>query len=181
MDPDLARVLGELEAKEEAGLIRTETETDGTWLYMQRGATESRIALKPLLQLLCAGDHVHAVDPDDDRHLNILMGIEMTILQHYRDNPCLTDADVLRTLDRMAQFLGRDGQRVVGHLGQVIETRLRMVLSIADYSFRDVRKLLRYILRSVERHRKWNGANGYLEFIEAQLGAIDFNGKVAVS
>jgi len=150
-----------------------QAEANETWIHLKHGQIETKALLKPLKELFCSEDEVTAVDTEDEDHLEMLEAIEEAILIFYEHHPEITDTDVLMTLDRLSKFLGRDNFYAKDSLAAAIETKLRMTLSFTEYSFRDVRKFLNCILRSVERRKKVNGPRGYLDFIKEQFENVD--------
>ena len=106
---------------------------------------------------------------DDDRILALLMEIEESNMQFFCDvDPDLTDSHTALVLSNLAMKPGRDPGDDA--LCRFLQARLRLCLSLNDYSRQEVRWALNKIERSVQLHRSLDGPQGYLTFITEQLG-----------
>jgi hypothetical protein len=119
-------------------------------------------ALKPLDQLYGEGTGLPSMDGRDRQWLPLLLGIEEPIVEYYQDHAALTDAQVLLSLKLLSMNLAA---AATDELAREILLRLRLALSINDYSRQDVKMALRKVSQSVERHMKDAGTRGYLTFI----------------
>jgi hypothetical protein len=54
-------------------------------------------------------------------------------------------------------------------LATAVQLKLRLVLSLNDYSRQDVRQALRKVKQSANRHNRDGGRRGYLDFITQML------------
>jgi|SRR6266545_3471713 len=125
--------------------------------------------LKPLGTLYGTGPRAATVDPTDKQYMPLFLAIEQGMVRHYRSDPYLTDAKVLLALERLAMSPETDpaGDALVRHL----QYELRLLLSLKDYSRQDVRAALRKIAKSVARHTRLAGPDGYLTFIRDHVPA----------
>ena len=138
--------------EEEGGLVR---------ISGPKGAVEYR--LKPLAELFSSNGADPAVMKwEDPLYLFLLYAIEGEINRAYVSNPELTDSSVMLALDQLAiKPEAASNDAVV----RAITRRLRLTLSMDDYSRDEVRKAARKILASVKRHKAAAGIRGYLDFI----------------
>jgi len=134
-------------------------------IHTATGTTQYR--LKPLGDLFGEGVDARTLDFEDERYMPLLLGIEESILRFYEQDRRLSDARVSRALSDLAMHLDRPPGPEP--LRQRLRTDLRLVLSLNDYSRRDVRRALRKIRKSVRRHTQVDGPRGYLDFIRAQF------------
>lgn len=142
--------------EEEDGLVRVSG---------PKGAFEHR--LKPLAELYSSGAADLAVMKwDDPRYLSLLYAIEGEIKRVYEANPEMTDSAVMLALDQLAMKPETTSNDL---LVKAVTRRLRLTLSMDDYSRDEVRKALRKILASVKRHKAAAGVRGYLDFIMAHV------------
>lgn len=122
-----------------------------------------RYTLKPLDALFGQGYGATTLDPQDQRFQPLLLSIEQSIANCYRDNPKLSDGQVLLTLKQLVMNPAANCGNDPG--GQAIQARLRLFLSANDHSKQEVKLALRKVMQSVERHTKLAGPKGYLSFI----------------
>lgn len=125
------------------------------------------LPLRPLGDLYGKGTGLPSVDTKDETFLSLLMQIEEAIVEIYLDNPSLTDGQVSLVLED----LGMNPESPAGgdELKRAVQFRLRLTLSLNDYSRQDVRLGLRKIAKSIQRHTRDSGRRGYLEFIRQQF------------
>ena len=125
--------------------------------------------LKPLAALYGKGTGRDALDTLDPAFTPLLMSIEQVFVDRFRVEPELTDAAVTVALDRLClspeASPGRDSVAID------VQFRLRLTLSLHDFSRSDVRHALRKVKQSVARHTRQSGVRGYLTFIRQQLAA----------
>ena len=79
----------------------------------------------------------------------------------------MTDARVSLALDKLG--MSPEGEAGTDVLAKYLQFKLRMVLSMNDYSRNEVKAAIKKIGKSVERHTKLAGPRGYLTFIRQQL------------
>ena len=129
-----------------------------------------RHVLKPLPELFGKGHGVSSPEPQDERFMPLLLRIEESIVEHYEQDPDLTDGRVSLALSRLILQPGREpgDDALCWHL----QLDLRLLLSLNDYSRQEVRWALRKIDKSVRRHSRADGRRGYLEFIYGQFGEL---------
>lgn len=130
-----------------------------------------RHVLKPLPELFGKGHGVSSVDPQDERFMPLLLRIEESIVEHYEQDPGLTDGRVSLALSRLILQPGRDPDDDA--LCRHLQLDLRLLLSLNDYSRQEVRWALRKIDKSVRRHSRADGPRGYLDFIRDQFGLLE--------
>ncbi|MFO8011862.1 MAG: hypothetical protein R6X20_01015 [Phycisphaerae bacterium] len=126
-----------------------------------------RYTLKPLGDLFGDGVDARTLDVNDERYMPLLMAIEESIVRVYEEDPRLTDARVSLALSDLAMNL--ESPPGPEPLRQWLRADLRLLLSLNDYSRRDVRRALRKIEKSVRRHTRVDGPQGYLNFILDQF------------
>jgi hypothetical protein len=131
---------------------------------------KAQYVLKPLAELYGEGRGVTAVEPTDNGFMPLFLGIEETIIECYHANPELTDGMVALTLDRLVR--NPSAQFQPGELGTRLQARLRLVLSVNNYSRWEVQQAVRKIAKSVARHTAVSGIQGYLDFIDAQFPQV---------
>jgi len=129
-----------------------------------------RHVLKPLPELFGKGHGVSSVDPQDERFMPLLLCIEESIVEHYEQDPDLTDGRVSLALSRL--ILQPGGDPGDDALCRLLQLDLRLLLSLNDYSRQEVRWALRKIDKSVRRHSRADGPRGYLDFIRDQFGPL---------
>ena len=132
-------------------------------LEIDRPEGPVRYTLKPLKDLYGQGEPVQSISTMDETHLPLLLTIEQEIVRWYRDNPRLTDAQVLLTLRGLA--INPETPCAGDPLGMQLQFGLRLYLSLVDCSRQEVKLALRKIAKSVERHTKATGPRGYVDFI----------------
>jgi hypothetical protein len=126
-----------------------------------------RYTLKSVGDLFGEGVDAHTLDFKDERYMPLLMGIEESIVRVYERDPGLTDARVSLALSDLAMNL--ESPPGPEPLRQWLRADLRLLLSLNDYSRRDVRRALRKIEKSVRRHTRVDGPQGYVNFILDQF------------
>lgn len=136
------------------------------------GEAKLRHILRPVNELYSTKPEPRFVDAESDLYLPMVIAIEQTILSYYDANPGLADGTVQLALDRLAIDPG--AQPIKDELCQRLQMRIRINLSLEDYTKREVVAVLRKISKSVQRHSKISGHRGYLEFLE-KLDAGYFN------
>ncbi len=123
--------------------------------------------LKPLSQLYGPGRRYSSFDYKSETYVPLFLCIEECVLRHRRQQPELTDGDVMLSLDLLACAPEAD---VTSHvLARRMQLELRMLLSLNDYNRDEVRQVVRRLRKSVKLHNDLNGRYGYLDFIEEQL------------
>jgi hypothetical protein len=123
--------------------------------------------LKPLQELFSSKTAAPAVMKwDDPRHLHLLYTIEWAIKRVYMENPELTDSSVMLSLDQISMKPEVTSSDAVI---KEISRKLRVALSMDDYSRDEVKKAARKILASVKRHKAAAGMRGYLDFIREHV------------
>jgi len=124
--------------------------------------------LKPLHELYGPGINALSIQPDSDEYMPLFLGIEKEILTYWRTAPDLTDGQVSLALDRLA--ISPEAAISTEDLSAQLQLILRVLLSINDYSRKDVQRALRIINKSVARHTRDGGRHGYLNFIRSFVG-----------
>ena len=137
-------------------------------LMNESGETGTPHAVKPLAQLYGSGTGSESVEFEDNAFLSLLLSIEESILDAFKDQPSLTDAGVLFALDRLC--MTPDANMQSDPLAVDIQFALRVALSLNNYSRQDVRLCLRKVKQSAARHNKLAGTRGYLNFLRKTLG-----------
>ena len=123
--------------------------------------------LKPLGELYGNGVGAATVDPLNERYMPLFYAIEEGIVELAREDRTMTDARALLALERLG--MSPEGEAGNDVLVKYLQFKLRMVLSMNDYSRQEVKAAAKKIARSVERHTKLAGPHGYLMFIRRQL------------
>ncbi|MBI3829241.1 MAG: hypothetical protein HY291_06975 [Planctomycetes bacterium] len=136
------------------------------------GEAKLRHTLRPINELYATKPEPRFVDAGSNVYLPMVMAIEQTILTYYDSNPGLTDGTVQMALDRLAIDPG--AHPILDELCQSIQMRIRISLSLDEFTKREVVAVLRKISKSVQRHSKLSGHRGYLEFI-VKFNAGNFN------
>lgn len=116
--------------------------------------------LKPFNELYAS----EKADPEEerDRQLELLYAIEGPIKRYYESHSELTDATVIRALEKLAmkpEIVDDDP------LVKRLSSELRLKLSSSNYSRDEVRHGLRKILASAKRHNEREGRRGYVNFV----------------
>lgn len=124
-------------------------------------------SLKPLSELFGKGSGLETLDPTDEQFTPLLMPIEEAIVEYWRQNPSLTDGQTALVLEELA--MDPAGLAHNDLLKQAIQFRLRLTLSLNDYSRQEVKMAIRKISKSVQRHTRLAGPRGYLRFISQML------------
>jgi hypothetical protein len=154
------------EDAEQAGNIRViDPQTGEVEVETPHGV--KRYILKPVADLFGAGNRDEPRNPENEHFMPLLLGIEESILTWYKHDPDLADGRVGLVLSRLAIKPGCDPAGDI--LCACVQARLRLILSLNDYSREEVRWALHTIERSVARHTRTDGPQGYLEFINHML------------
>jgi len=152
-----------LDADEKAEVALTLVDEAKGEVEVKAGAERTRYTLKPLGELYGPGRQTGSYDVKDEHYMPLVMGLEDQIMTYDQTDDSLTDGFVGLALDRLAINPAADpGQDL---LSRSLQTRLRMCLSLNDYSKQEVVWALRTIRRSVERHTRSAGIRGYLDFV----------------
>jgi len=172
MDPELVELMGPLSDQstggyEETGISMEILDPVAGDIEIRTASDTKRYRLKPLGDLFGEGVNARTLDPEDKRYMPLLMGIEESILRVYERDSRLTDGRVSLALSDLAMHL--ESQPGPEPLRQWLRADLRLLLSLNDYSRRDVRGALRKIRKSVRRHTRADGPRGYLDFIRDQF------------
>ncbi|MBI1742665.1 hypothetical protein HYR54_06315 [Candidatus Acetothermia bacterium] len=118
--------------------------------------------LRDLRELLVGAKTKVDVAGQEEEYYSLLMSIESAISAYYREQPQLTDRDVIQVL----QGLLRDpATPYAGGLRRRIQQYLQFTLSTVEYNQGAVLSCLKYVLRSVKLHHSLEGPTGYLDFI----------------
>jgi hypothetical protein len=161
MDQNVIDWLGDQEQTE------LEILPDGTAVIQQPGGART-VALKPLGALYGPGNPGVELDPTSETFMPLFLAIEETIVLHFRRGPSLTDNQVTQTLERIGLRPEADAD-AADSLGRELLLKLRLSLSISNYSRQELRAALRKIGKSVARHHREGGPQGYLQFIDRML------------
>lgn len=93
----------------------------------------------------------------------LFLAIEEEIARFYRQEaPSLTDGATGLVLNQLGMA---PESSMPDPLAAGIQVRLRLVLSLKNYSRQEVKAALKKIGKSVDRHTRVDGPRGYLEFI----------------
>ena len=152
-------------AEQESGIRVTDPQTGEVEVETPHGV--KRHILKPVTELFGAGNPDEPRDPENQHFMPLLYGIEESLLAFYQADPDLTDGLVGLVLSRLAAKPGCEPGDDL--LCRYVQIRLRLILSLNDYSREEVRWALHTIERSVARHTRADGPQGYLEFISDML------------
>ena len=148
------------------GMIRlVNAHTGEIELNLPDGA--KKYLLKPLGELFLNDAATFSINWDDQAYMPLLLCIEEEILNYDDAIPDLTDGPVALSLDRM--IMNPAAEPGADELIRQIQFRLRLLLSLADYSKYEVKSALRKIAKSVELHSRESGIRGYLDFIRDQF------------
>ncbi len=118
--------------------------------------------LRPLDDLFATEGPEPVLEVDSDRHLPLLQSIEVAIVDVATEHRDTTDAKVLRLLDGLIERLEEEAP---GSMRTRIQDRLRLELSLRNWSRSEVLACLRKVRKSVKVHRSGGGERGYLDFI----------------
>jgi len=164
MDQQFLELLGPLEDKSPSVLaskVRFKDEDSSeVQINGADGAREYR--LRALDDLFGKGRGSETINIQDERFHPLLMTIEHAIVEHFEQNPAMTDGQVSLTLRSLGM---NPAANSTDPLSRRIERDLRVFLSVHDWSRQEVKLGLRKVLQSVERHTKLAGVRGYLSFI----------------
>ena len=131
------------------------------------GIVPRRYVLKPMSQLFGKGTGADSIDPRDEKYLPLLLPIEQEILEYWVENPSLSDGQVSLVLEQLG--MNPEGPAINDPLKERIQLRLRIALSVHDFSRKDVKLAIRKIGKSVQFHTREAGPRGYLNFIRQYL------------
>jgi hypothetical protein len=132
------------------------------FLHVVAGDSHFEHCMKPIRDLFCPEDQLKS-EEDQQR---LLLAIESPIADRYDEHPEHTDSNVLIALDLLIQS---PDAAIDDPLCLAIQKSYWLFLSINETSRSDLRKALRRVRKSVERHKKANGIRGYLDFISQFL------------
>jgi hypothetical protein len=143
--------------------------TKGDEVRLGEGEKVTTYRLKAIPDLYGKGINHPTLDPEDQVYTPLLQGLEMEIRQiDDASRGRLTDAAVLLALSLLAM----NPEASIPATGQAedvvalrLQTQLRLILSLNDYSRQDVKQAIRRITKSAEGHSKTGGPRGYLAFI----------------
>jgi hypothetical protein len=167
MDTELSKLLDIVDDDPDCdATVRFADPAAGT-IQVTAGEAIHNYTLRPLSELYGPGTGLETLDPTANTFVPLLLSIEEVFLTLADANPKLTDADVAVSLDRlcMSPEAAVPSDPLVG----AVQLRLRLTLSLNDYSRQDVRHALRKVKQSVARHTRLAGPRGYLTFIRQQL------------
>lgn len=118
---------------------------------------ESEVKLKSLNELYV---ETKGVSKDDEQMaLSMAMEFAIAFYDHTHDHG-LNDADTIRMLEKLSM----KPENALEGVGGLVQSHLRLELSLGDYSRGDVRQAVRRIQRSAQRQSK-EGPRGYLSYI----------------
>lgn len=121
--------------------------------------------LRPLAELFAPDSAEVSISWTEDRCLPLLSAIESQLSREYRLNRFLTDAQVALSLKKLSMNPAADcGDDEICSKVQ-LGLRLGLSLSRGGYSRQEVKLAIRKVLKSVERHTRLAGPQGYLNFI----------------
>jgi hypothetical protein len=172
MDRNLVLLMGPVLARpgERKGLgtsIRIREDYSGDIDVVQPGQDPKPYTLKTLPEVYGDGPSASGREPSDELLMPVLIAIEEEITRCYEEDVSLTDGAVsvaLKQLSMNPDTLSADP------VARRIQLKLRLTLSLNDFSRQDVRRSIRQVLRSVERHSRSEGRQGYLDFISSYFG-----------
>jgi hypothetical protein len=142
--------------------IRIREDYSGEIEVVRPGEDPKPYTLKTLPEVYGTGPGGAGREPSDDELMPVLMAIEEEITRCYEDQPSLTDGAVVVALKQLSM---NPDSVPTDPLARRIQLKLRLTLSLNDFSRQDVRRSVRQVLRSVERHSRAEGRRGYLEFM----------------
>jgi len=111
-------------------------------------------------------DFISEDDEWTDKYLPLLMAIETEIDAVYKANPNLKDKTVRNVLERLIM---KPDIRMEDELTRSIQAHVRLILSTAKYSRKELLGCLKKVQRSVKRHHLADGPTGYLDFIKGKV------------
>ena len=157
------------------GDVENDLQQAGYDLKMESGYTvgeegdviETRIELEPIKDLLLP-DSARTTPPAikegaEEEYMGLLLAIEGAIASFYRENTKIKDIDVINALKNLKRGLTKEYPD--GCLEDMIQIRIRAILSYKRQTKREVQICLAYVLKSVKVHRRVDGIRGYLNFI----------------
>jgi hypothetical protein len=169
MDQKLSELLNPVDGAAAGGQVRHSLRVvrDQTGVIeLETGGQTVRYSLKPLVELYAPDSAGATVDPMNPRYEPLFLAIEEVIQFTYRYDRGLTDGAVRLALTELTMNPSAETR---DPLAREIQERLRLLLSLNDYSRTDVKGAVRKILKSVERHTKAEGPRGYLEFVRRAM------------
>ncbi len=102
----------------------------------------------------------------EDAYLPLLHAIESEIARYASSNPRMRDMDMLRAVQEARRILSSSGSRVES---SALSARIAMAAAACasrmGYSMPEAVMCLSHVAASVRRHRRVDGARGYLSFI----------------
>ena len=93
-------------------------------------------------------------------NMSLLFAIEQELVNLDRNAEELTDAEIAKALSDMSMSPEVASEDLII---QSIQCRLRLLISIDDFSRQEIRQAIRKVAKSVARHE--NGKRGYIDFI----------------
>ncbi len=130
-------------------------------LKLVRSDRSESYTLKPLNELFGKGSG-QSVDPKNDAFMPLFLSVEEEIVNFDSNEELLTDGRVALVLGGLSM---NPETPSIDPLGKHLQDRLRLVLSLNDYSRQELRQVLRKIEKSVARHTESGGGRGYINFI----------------
>ena len=147
--------------------IRIREDYSGEIEVVRPGEDPKPYTLKTLPEVYGAAHSGSGREPSDELLMPVLMAIEEEITRCYQAKPSLTDGAVAVALKQLSMDPDTPATDPVARR---IQLALRLTLSLNDFSRQDVRRGIRQVLRSVERHSRSQGRRGYLNFITEFFG-----------
>ncbi len=150
------------------GLTMTFVRREGTLFARLHSPDGDEIErpLRPLADLFAADAPEPVLEVDPDRYLSLLQSIEIAIVEFDSEHPGATDGKVLRVLDGLIERLEEEA---LGPMRTRIQDRLRLELSLRDWTRAEVLACLNKVRKSVKLHRSSGGERGYLDFIRGYV------------
>jgi hypothetical protein len=128
---------------------------------------EIKHALKPLAELYGTGVNAETFDLTSRDYAPLCMTFEERFAEGARLFSDFRDSHVASALDRLA--INPETPPAGDPLVETLQLDLRLLLSLNNYSRRDVQRACRKIAKSVARHTREGGPRGYLTFIRQAL------------
>lgn len=104
----------------------------------------------------------------EDAYLPLLLAIEKEIKGTYDSTPRMRDIDVLRAVQEAKRLLKR-GKTKTSNLAGAIVMSLQQVAKVNGYTLEESEICLSHVAASIRRHRRVDGARGYLDFISGYV------------
>jgi hypothetical protein len=167
MDDALDKIINSLTASnpDQDVEIRLDPANDSIRLHGPDGTITHR--LKPLAELFGTGVNAETFDPASDEYAPLCIAIEERFAESGEILPQLRDSQVASALNRLA--ISPEAPPAGDGLVEAVQFHLRILLSLKDYSRRDVQRACRRIARSVDHHTREDGPRGYVTFIRQAL------------